>query len=66
MTQKELVKLVRKHKRFVKPNLSKSFMMAFINEAIKGNNSEWADIANEYLIITKSEERNKKLKALGI
>jgi hypothetical protein len=66
MTQKELVKLAWKHKRLIKPNSTKSFIMSFINEAIKGNNSEWIDIANEYLEITKSETRNKKLKTLGL
>jgi hypothetical protein len=66
MTQKELVKLAWKHKRFITPKSTKSFIMAFINEAIKGNNSEWVGVANEYLQITKSETRNKKLKALGL
>lgn len=48
MTQKELVKLAWKHKRGIKPNASKAFIMSFINEALAGNNQEWLPIALEY------------------
>lgn len=68
MTQKELVRLCWKNKVTINPNTPKKGILEFINNSLNGLNSsiEWDIIANEWKQVTISDERNKKLKSLGI
>ena len=66
LTKKEILTIANKTGMFFNPNMTKSNMMQFVIAGMKGDNERSKSFANGVIEADKQNQRDKKLKQLGI
>jgi hypothetical protein len=66
LTKKEILTIANKTGMFFNPNMTKSNMMQFVIAGMKGDNERAKSFANGVIEADKQNERDRKLKQIGI
>lgn len=66
LTKKEMITIANKTGMFFNPNMTKSNMMQFVIAGMTGDNKRAKLFANSVIESDKQNQRDKKLKQLGV